>query len=165
MNKISIDFKCSELSKKKAIYILNLISSITSIKFAISQNDPQIVYGDQSGTPQLYIPYIEYEAKDDEWQLFTGRSRLVLPGFIQPVSLEVNDNKLGIDFFSLVYHFLEMGLADSKQERWSPDLINTRIRHVYPFFSSFVTLFVNTLKNSGCIHENFDQYEKMPRLR
>lgn len=155
MNKISIDFKCSELLKKKAIYILNLISSITSISFTISQNNPQIVYGEEYGSPRLYIPYIEYEAKDSEWQLFTGRSRLMLPGFIQPVSLEVNDNKLGIDFFSLAYHFLEMGLADSSQERWSPDLIDTRIRHVYPFFNSFVTLFVNTLRKSGCVHENF----------
>ncbi len=155
MNRISIDFKCSELTRKKAIYVLNLISSITSIGFTISSTDPQIVYGEQSGNPKLHIPYIEYEATDEEWQLFTGRSRLVLPGFIQPVSLEVNDGKLGIDFFSLAYHFLEMGLADKKQERWSPELIDTRIRHVYPFFNSFVTVFVNTLKSSGCIHENY----------
>ena len=107
MVEVTIQFACPEEVELKTIYILNLFSSISGIKFIRVDNSPEILYGETEETCSLNVPFIEYEIMTDDWQLFNGRSRLILPQFIQPESLKLTERKIGLDLFSLMYSFLE----------------------------------------------------------
>jgi hypothetical protein len=153
MDEIAIRFDCPEILKRRTLVVLNLISSITQLKFRQVDSAPDIIYGEIADSCKLHIPLIDYEFAHNEWQLFNGRSRLLLPGFIQARSLAVIDNKLGIDLFKLAYLFFVEGLSGKNKPRWSLDRINTGLRHIYPFFNSYIDLFIDSLKAAGILPE------------
>ena len=93
----------------------------------------------------------------------TAWTRLVLPGFIQPRSVKVADSKLGIDIFYLAFEFLRAGLDNRQDLRWSPDKIRTSLRYIYPFFDSFVNLFVQSLKEADLLPDAFEKTSPWPR--
>lgn len=162
MHEITVSFNCSQDNLIKARYILNLVSSIASIKFKNVESNAQVIYGTDGDNARLHIPYIEYEFSDDEWQLSSSRTRLILPGFIQPQSLEVDGNKLGIDLFRLAFRFLALSLNNDAALDLSPGKIKTNLRHVYPFFNSYVDLFLDSLKAAGILPANYRRMSPWP---
>ncbi len=162
MVELNICFKCPALAEKKAIYIINLMSSITSIKFKKVDSGADITYGGDNNQPGFTVPYIEYEIKNSDWLLFNDRTRLVLPGFIQPESAKVKDLRLGLDIFALIWKFLETGLGDKKQSKWLPEKIKTKLKYIYPFFISYVDFFVKSLKSAGLLPDSFQKVSPWP---
>lgn len=162
MAEVTIKFVCADEAKLKAIYVLNLISSITGVRFSGVDSDPDILYGESENACKLNIPYIDYQINIEDWGLFSGRNRLVLPQFIQPGAFKIEDHKLGLDLFGLMYRFLETGLKNIKSELWAPDKINTNLRFTYPFFTSYIYFFIDSLKQSQIIHEGFQVVSPWP---
>ena len=158
---LTVSFRCSAEAEKKAVYILNLFASVSGIRFKRTDEDGDIAYGDGSG--RLNIPCIDYEFNHNEWNLFSDRTRLVLPGFIQPRSVKVADSKLGVDIFYLAFEFLRAGLDNQRELKWSPNRIRTNLRYIYPFFDSFVNLFVQSLKEAYLLPDAFEKTSPWPQ--
>jgi len=162
MVELTICFKCPEFVEKKAIYVINLIASITSIKFKRVDSGADITYGGDDDHSGFKIPYIKYEINGNDWVLFNDRTRLVLPGFIQPESVKVENSRLGLDIFALIWKFLETGLSDKRHLRWSPDRINTKLRYIYPFFISYVDFMIESLKSAGLLPGSYQKISPWP---
>jgi hypothetical protein len=162
MDEIAISFYCSDILKQRTKVILNLIGSVTRLRFRQVDNDADIIYGDSEQPCKLHIPEIDYVFSPEEWQQFNGRSRLIVPGFIQARSLVVTDKKLGIDLFKLAYLFLVEGLNGPNKPRWDLAQIKTGLRHVYPFFNSYIDLFIDSLKVSGILPESYQRLSPWP---
>jgi len=162
MVELTICFKCPELAEKKATYIINLISSITSIKFKKVDSGADITYGGNDNHVGLTVPFIEYEINSNDWILFNDRTRLVLPGFIQPESVKAKDSRFGLDIFTLIWEFLKAGLCDKQQLNWPPDRIKTKLRYIYPFFVSYVDFLIESLRLAGFLPDSFQKISPWP---
>jgi len=161
MVELTIRFKCPELAQKKAAYIFNLFSSITSIKIKKVDSNADITYGEDDGAGFI-IPYIEYEINSNDWKIFNDRSRLVLPGFIQADAVKVKDSRLGLDIFAIIWEFLKTGLSDNQQLKWSPEKIKTNLRYIYPFFISYIDFIIESLKSVKLLPENYQNISPWP---
>ncbi|MCP4583345.1 MAG: hypothetical protein GY839_17190 [candidate division Zixibacteria bacterium] len=162
MVELTINFRCPDKAEKRAIYVLNLMASITGIRFKRVDQKADIIYGESDDAERLLIPCIEYEINDNEWSLFSDRTRLILPGFIQPHSVKVNESKWGLDIFYLAYEFLSVGLSDPGGLKWSPDKIRTKLFYIYPFFDSFINLLIESLKSAKLIPAGFQKKSPWP---
>ena len=162
MVEVTIKFSCPEKVELKTTYILNLFTAISGIKFTRTDSSPDILYGAADEPCSLNVPFIEYEIMLDDWQLFNGRNRLVLPQFIQPESLKLTDRQIGLDLFSLMYSFLETGLKNIEKEIWSTDRIRTNLYFTYPFFNSYAQYLVEIMKQAQIIPESFSPASPWP---
>ncbi|MCD6161662.1 MAG: hypothetical protein J7K40_04515 [candidate division Zixibacteria bacterium] len=162
MTEITVNMQCPIKTRKKTIYILNLIASITGLKFRISEDNADIGYGNTAANCSLYIPTIEYEINLRDWQLRNNKSRLVLPGFIPDDAILLNKSSINIDIFSIMYNYLVTGLENHRNPIWTPDRIKTNIYFIYPFFESYIVYFLDVLKRSNIIPADFKRVSPWP---
>ena len=162
MIELTVGFKCPPAAEKKAIYILNLIASITGLRFKRTDTKPDITYGTGENSCGLCIPCIDYSINLNDWHLFNKKSRFILPEFISFNLFEVKERKIGLDILSLMFEFLRTGLENHKESIWSPDKIKSGSYYIYPFLNSYVDFFIQALKSSGLISEVFQNRSPWP---
>lgn len=162
MTEISVNLQCPSAASKKTIYILNLIASITGLKFKLSEDKADIGYGNIETGCSLFIPYIEYSINLHDWHLRNHKSRLILPGFIPDEAILLKNSKVNIDIFSIMYAFLVTGLKNHNNLIWAPDKIKSNLYFIYPFFESYITYFLGLLKQSKIIPEDFKKVSPWP---
>jgi len=162
MAEIKIAFHCPPVQQKKARYVIDLFSSITGLKFVSTDKSPDIIYGDGSSGAALIIPCIDYSINDGDWLLLEGKSRLVVPSFIQADALASELSPLPLDILALMFKFLEAGLKKDGASMWSPDRFKTNLCYTYPFFVSYAEYLLRALKKSGLIASEFQVKSPWP---
>jgi len=164
MVELKISLRCSQPARKKTVYILNLISSFTGLKFTLTDDKADIIYGEADNEKALVIPFRELMAKSSidspvDWQHTDSKFKVMLPAYIANESININNSRLSFDLFQLMFRFLTTGLTNQKNPTW---LSQNNAVCVYPVFDSYVEYFIQALKDLNKISQGFQRISPWP---
>jgi len=164
MVELKISLRCSKSAREKTIYILNLISSFTGLKFIITDDKADIIYGEADNEKALVIPFRELMAINsidppDDWRHNDSKFRIMLPAYVANESININNFRLSFDLFQLMFRFLTTSLTNQKNPLW---LAENKKACVSPMFDRYVEYFIQALKDSNIIQQSFQRISPWP---
>ncbi len=97
-------------SRQRAVYVLNLLSSITGIRMRFSDSDPDIVYG-QTGEPGAnLIPVFEGDLFREKRYELHPETGVYLPQEMIDTPFSISERRLSFDLLAAIYGQLAVRL-------------------------------------------------------
>ena len=166
MFKLTCSFYSPPRAEKIAIYMLNLIASVTGIRFRRVNGQADIVYGGVSNSNSFYIPYREMDKRFvhgdiDSWYLHEdGELRIALPKSIKKIN--IHNNEIDFDIFSVMFNFLQTALSvHNKHLEFFRKFKNDDI-FIPPVFDDYISYFLQVLKSCQKLPNDFKRKSPWP---
>lgn len=172
MVELTCSLKSPARAEKIAVYMLNLIASITGLRFRRVDNQADIIYGEIPDSESFVIPYRKIDerlslSEPDSWRLFEkGDFKMVLPGYVKPESIlrqvDVRNSKIDFDIFSVMFNFLKTALSNHNQASGFFQKFETGNGHIYPIFEGYIKYFLQILKSCHKLPLDFQKKSPWP---
>lgn len=166
MIELTCNFKCSARAEKIATYMLNLIASMTGLRFRRVDSQADIAYGGVSDSKSFVIPYREMDERFnrndiDGWRLFEdGDFKIALPEYIKNVN--IHNGEIDFDIFSAMFDFLKTALSVHNKSLEFFQKFKNGNRYIPPVFDDYIRLFLQILKSCHKLPPDFKRKSPWP---
>jgi hypothetical protein len=172
MTELTCSLKCPVRAEKIAVYMLNLIASITGLRFRRVDGQADINYGEVCESESLVIPHRKIDEElglsdPDSWNLLeSGDFKIVLPGYIKSESalrqVNVHNGKIVFDLFLLMFNFLKTALSFHNRVPEFFQRFKTGNGCIFPIFEGYIEYFLQILKYCHKIPLDFQRKSPWP---
>jgi len=142
MIELKIKIEVDRQSRQRAIYVLNLLSSITGIRMRLSEDDPDIVYGESGGLGANLIPVFEGDLFRERRYDLHAESGVYLPREMIGPPFSLDERRLSFDLLAAIYGRLAVRLQSCKRygrSDWSGGYQPPEFHRYAAFFCRWLT--------------------------